>query len=153
MTLANMLLFVALIASGVASGGMLIFLVGILPIRERMGAVPFVQFHQLSSPLIDRVIPPGIVVSALAAVGAVLLGGFGRPAVFALLLGAASSAVVIAISLAVNFPINARVKGFALDAVPPEQRELFERWHRFHAIRTPIALGAFGAYVVAALAG
>ncbi len=131
---------------------MLIFLMGILPIREKMGAAPFVQFHQLSSPLIDRVIPPGIVISAVAAVGAALVGGLPRPAVAALLMGAALSAVVIAISLAVNFPINKRVKSFPLDAVPPEHRELFSRWHRFHAIRTPIALAAFGAYVAAALA-
>lgn len=152
MVLANALVFVAVVAAGVAAGGMLIFLVGILPIREQMGAAPFVHFHQLSSPLIDRVIPPGITVSAVAAVGAVLVGGLGRSAVAALLIGATGSAVVVAISLAVNFPINTRVKSFSLDTVPPEQRELFDRWHRFHAIRTPLALGAFGAYVFAALA-
>jgi hypothetical protein len=150
--LGDALVFVAVIASGLAAGGMLIFLVGILPIRERMGAVSFVQFHQLSSPLIDRVIPPGIVVSALAAVGA-LAGGKSGAAVLPLVVGILSSVAVITISLAVNFPINTRVKSFALDAVPDEQRELFQKWHRFHAIRTPIALAAFGAYVVAALAG
>jgi Domain of unknown function (DUF1772) len=152
MMLANGLVFTAVVASGIAAGGMLVFLVGILPIREQMGALPFVQFHQLSSPLIDRVIPPGIVVSAVTALGAVLVGGLGRSAVAALLIGASGSAVVIAISLAVNFPINKRVRSFALDAVPPEHRELFLRWHRFHAIRTPFALAAFGAYVAAALA-
>lgn len=151
MLLVDALLFVAVIASGIAAGGMFVFLVGILPVREQLGAVPFVHFHQLSSPLIDRVIPPGIVLSMLAAAGALLVGGLAHTAVVALLVGAVASLVVMAISLAVNFPINTRVKSFSLDAVPPEQRELFQRWHRFHAIRTPIGLAAFVAYVVAAL--
>ena len=152
MNVAHALVFVAVVAAGIAAGGMLTFLVGILPIRERMGPAPFVHFHQLSSPLIDRVIPPGIVVSMAAALAAALVGDLGRSAVAALVSGAAASAGVIGISLAVNFPINARVKAFALDAVPPEQRTLFDRWHRFHAVRTPLALAAFGAYVIAALA-
>jgi hypothetical protein len=149
---AHALLFVTVVAAGVAAGGMLTFLVGILPLRQQMGAAPFVQLHQLSSPLIDRVVPPAVVVSALAAAGAVVVGGLGRPASAALLFGASGSAVVAAISLVVNRPLNARVNAFPLDAVPPEHREVFDRWHRAHAIRTPIALGAFGAYVFAALA-
>jgi hypothetical protein len=152
MTPSTALLFVAAFAGGVAAGGMLVYLVGILPLRSRMGAAPFLQVHLLSSPRIDRVIPPGIVLSGLAALLAAAAGGLGPRAALAAVLGAAGAGIVSAISLAVHRPLNGRLRALSEGGAGPELAGALDRWRRFHALRTAAALLAFAAYVVAALA-
>ena len=151
-TPSSTLLFVAVFAGGVAAGGMFVYLVGVLPLRDRIGAEPFLRLHVRASPLIDRVVPPGIVVSGLAALAAAAAGGLGRPAAGLAVLGAAGAGIVSAISLAVHRPLNARLHALAAAGDSPEPAGVLDRWHRFHALRTAAALAAFGAYVLAALA-
>src|SRR5690349_6775838 len=103
-------LFITVLAAGISTGGMWVFLMGILPVRERMAAPGFVQFHQLSSPLIDRWVPTGINVSLLLALVTLVVGDISSVAAVALVCGAVLSAIVIVLSLRINFPINKTVK-------------------------------------------
>jgi O-antigen/teichoic acid export membrane protein len=126
MTLADVLIFTTVLAAAISTGGMWLFLVGILPIREQMITPNFVHFHQLSSPLIDRFVPTGIVVSTILAAITAVVGDAGSTATFALVVGALVSLVVIAISLRINFPINKTVKSWSLNEVPGEWSRLFD---------------------------
>ena len=149
MALARALVFVAVVAAGIAAGGMLNVLVGLLPLRGRVDAPWFAEVHRLSAPLIDRVIPPATMVAALAAAGAAA-HSLPRSASALLLAGLGASALVVAVSLAACLPLNRRLA--ARSATAAEEGDLLRRWHRWHAVRTPLALAAFAAYAAAALA-
>ena len=146
------LLFTTVLAARISTGGMWVFLMGILPVRERMVAPNFVHFHQLTSPLIDRWVPTGINVSLILALVTAVAGDVGSAATVALIAGAVLSVVVIALSLRINFPINKTVKGWSLAAVPAEWTRHFDRWRSAHVIRTGLEVGAFSAFILAALA-
>jgi hypothetical protein len=152
MTLTDVLLFATVLAAGISTGGMWLFLMGILPIREQMVAPSFVQFHQLSSPLIDRWVPTGVGLSFVLALVTAISGDVGSVTTVALVCGAVLSVAVFGLSLALNVPINKTVNGWSLQSVPAEWTRLFDRWRNAHVVRTTCEVVAFCAFTLAAVA-
>jgi Domain of unknown function (DUF1772) len=58
---------------------------------------------------------------------------------------------VLVATLAVEVPIDNKIKAWTLATLPPDWREIRARWANFHTLRTFLSLGAVAAAVGAAL--
>jgi hypothetical protein len=75
------------------------------------------------------------------------------PVTFALTLAAVlCTAIIITTTLLVNVPINAdMMTNWSASAPPTNWAQVRDRWNLFHAIRTVLALVAFGCHLSAAI--
>jgi uncharacterized membrane protein len=73
-----------------------------------------------------------------AAFGLALVG-------FVLMIGA------LAVTLAVNVPIDEEINRWTADALPPDWMTTRDRWQLFHTIRTFVSIAAFGCAVASVM--
>lgn len=59
---------------------------------------------------------------------------------------------VLIVTLAVEVPIDNQLKGWTVDTLPPDWKDIRARWADFHTLRTFLSLGAVAASVGSALA-
>jgi uncharacterized membrane protein len=144
--------FISVVASGLAAGVLIAFLVGMVPAVRRLPEAQALKVKQIVDPLIDRFNPPAVV---LATVSGILLlvaaDGLSSTSTVFDIGGIVGSVGVGATSLGVNMPINRRMKEWSPEAPPPEFWSVMKRWGRAHKIRTFLGVTGFACYVVAAL--
>lgn len=127
-------------------------LVAFIPLIREFGAEG-IRMKQTVDPLIDRVNPPAVILSVVAAVLLLAIADhLSDTTIVFLSLGIAGSAGVAATSLGVNMRINRLMREWSSDAPPAEYPAVQDRWNRFHAIRTLFGLLAFAFYITAAVA-
>jgi uncharacterized membrane protein len=138
------------LTNGVASGIMLATVIGVAPLFVASGYRQYVDAVQFMWPRFDPAMPILNGLSLLAGVAmAVVQPAAARPVY---LLAAALLAVVMAISVTRNVPVNRFVSGLDPAREPADWSEVDPRlrWQRWNLIRTVAALAAFGVNIVAA---
>jgi uncharacterized membrane protein len=97
-----------------------------------------------------------LMVSAVVAgllVVVLLLRGGSRVAVVLALAGLLLMVAVLVVTLAVEVPLDNRIKGWTPSTLPSDWQDLRARWAAFHTLRTFLSLGAVAAAVAATLVG
>jgi uncharacterized membrane protein len=155
--MATFLIALAVVATGLYAGFMLIFLTGIMPALGRLTDEQFVAAMRR----INEDVPRGVFVSVMLAsvafpVAALAVPGDGRSAAEWGLLGAGLGLVVLnhLITIAGNIPLNnALAASEQTGTTDRDARAAFEtRWNRLHLVRTVLVTAGFALVVSAALA-
>lgn len=147
--MATLLIALAVVATGLYAGFMLIFLTGIMPALGRLTDEQFVAAMRR----VNEDVPRGVFVSvmlasvAFPAAALAVPGDDGRPAAQWILLAAGLGLVVLnhLVTIAGNIPLNnALAASERTGAADREVRAAFEtRWNRLHLVRTLLATAGF----------
>ncbi|MFJ3585153.1 DUF1772 domain-containing protein [Streptomyces sp. NPDC090127] len=155
--MATTLLALAVAATGLYAGFMLIFLTGIMPALARLDDGAFVDAMRR----INEYVPKAVFVVVFLGVVAFPVAAFLVPVdgrsdtqKWLVLAGAVAAVLNHLVTIAGNIPLNNALAASERTGEPASAvRAAFEkRWNGFHAIRTVLILAAFGLLVAAALA-
>lgn len=155
--MATLLIALAIIATGLYAGFLLIFLTGIMPALGRLTDEQFVAAMRR----INEDVPRAVFVSVMLAsvvfpAAALAVPGDDRSAAQWVLLAAGLALVVLnhLITITGNIPLNdALAASEHTDTADREVRAAFEpRWNRLHLVRTLLATAGFVLVAAAALA-
>lgn len=107
------------------------------------------MIHNLAKPM--RIIMPLTTVSLVALSSSLLwqakivAGSFALAALF-LMIG------VMLVTLAVNVPIDRKISDWQVNTLPQNWQEIRDHWHRFHVVRTILAMLSFLCLLVVVVA-
>lgn len=126
-------------------------LAGAAQARPQLPAPSFVQLQQIIHARFVFIMPAIIVTTLIACVAwMALVRPHRRDAEFWLVAGTAAGLVLCGIiTRLVNVPLNDQLVKWSVAFPPPNVHELWAPWEGAHAIRTVIAVVAFGLAVVA----
>ena len=142
---------VAVTGAGLYAGILLGDLAGAAQARPQLPGASLVQLQQIIHARFVFIMP-ALVVTTLVACGAwmALVRPHRRDAEFWLVAGTAAGVVLCGIiTRLVNVPLNDQLVKWSVAFPPPNVHELWAPWEGAHAIRTVIAVVAFGLAVVA----
>jgi uncharacterized membrane protein len=142
---------VALICTGLSAGIFLGHRAGVSLAMPILNPSSFIQLQQVIHKTFVRMMPV-LILGALvgSAAWAILLRSHWRTDEF-WLVSAASAAMmcILAMTRAVNIPINRRLMTWDAAAPPSDLRVVWAPWERIHSARTVLAIVAFAAEVIA----
>jgi uncharacterized membrane protein len=142
---------VALICTGLSAGIFLGHRAGVSLAMPVLNPSSFIQLQQVIHKTFVRMMPVLILGGLVGSAGwAILLRSHWRTDEF-LLVSAASVAMIciLAMTRAVNIPINRRLMTWDAAAPPSDLRVVWAPWERIHSVRTVLAIVAFAAEVIA----
>ncbi|MGW7200618.1 anthrone oxygenase family protein [Streptomyces chryseus] len=154
--MATLLIALAVVATGLYAGFMLIFLTGVMPALGRLTDEQFTAAMRR----INEEVPRGVFVSVMLAsvafpAAALAVPGEDRSGAQWALLGAGLALVVLnhLVTVTGNIPLNnALAASEQAGAADREARAAFEtRWNRLHLLRTLLVTAGFALVVSAAL--
>ncbi|MEU7037778.1 DUF1772 domain-containing protein [Streptomyces sp. NPDC046237] len=154
--MATTLLALAIAATGLYAGFMLIFLTGIMPALARLEDATFVDAMRR----INEYVPKAVFLLVFLGVVAFPLAAFLVPVddgddtrKWLVLAGLVCAALNHLVTVAGNIPLNNALAASERTGEPASAvRAAFEkRWNSFHLIRTVLILAAFGLLIAAAL--
>jgi uncharacterized membrane protein len=141
---------VVVFLAALATGGLMVNWVGLARAMSRLSQSAYVEFHQATNHTFDPYMPIVVVGAMLGGIVlAILSRGIGSLSGELAVAGAVGYAAVLAISLAVNVPINRQVAGWSVQRTPDDWASIRARWIRFHVIRTLVSLPALACYILA----
>jgi uncharacterized membrane protein len=142
---------VSIVCTGLAAGVFLGQKMGVSVARHKLTPQSFVRLGQSIHFYFSRVMPVLTIGAILAsALWIVLLKDSWRTLPFWLILGASLAMVsAVALTRAVNVPINNQLVRWNADAPPENLKELWEPWEKVHTIRTVLTLVSFVSQVIA----
>lgn len=156
--MATLLIALAVVATGLYAGFMLIFLIGVMPALGRLTDEQFVAAMRR----VNEDVPRGVFVSVMLAsvvfptAALAVPGDGGRSAAQWVLLAAGLGFVILnhLITIAGNIPLNtALAASERTGTADREARAAFEtRWNRLHLVRTLLVTAGFALVVSASLA-
>lgn len=145
------LLATVLLCQGLAAGVMLSTVIGLVPLTLALPYGRYVEMIQFMWPRYDPFMP---IVNGLAFLGSVALAIVvsGSLARVSFGLAALLLAVVMAISVVKNVPVNRYVMSLDPDQCPADWHERDPRayWRKWNTIRTSLVLASFAANLAAA---
>jgi hypothetical protein len=140
--------------AGLAAGGMVMVALAIIPARTALPAGRALELWQLTTPRIDRGLPPAIVGSGVLALLYVVFGDLRHAPLRCMLAGLAATVAVAGVSARFYESRTYRaIAAWSPESPPPEQAALFGRWNAMHRVRAALAVAALIAYASAASAG
>lgn len=142
------LLIIAVAASGITAGGMLLVLFAIIPTRRELSPERGLELHQRTTPRIDALMPPSVIVALISGLIVLIFGDLSSDSIAGAVIGVVASAGVAFLSVAFNMPTNKRVARW--QAPEADYEEVFRRWNTVHTLRTLCAVAAFLAFDCAA---
>jgi hypothetical protein len=145
----EVLLPIALLASGLAAGVLLGAAMGPVPFYMTLPPGQYVRAHAFAAGRYDPLQPACLLITVVADAAIAVTGGPGRaPAI----VGAVLAAAVVCVSLTRNVPVNRWLKSLDPDALPPDwsSRDPRRFWARWNRIRTVLAVLALAANAVTA---
>ncbi|GAA3371738.1 DUF1772 domain-containing protein [Streptomyces sannanensis] len=152
--MATLLLALAVLATGLYAGMMLIFRTGIMPALARLTDTQFVAAMRRINEFVPRAVFLLLFLGAVAfpAVALVVpVDGRSDAQGRLILAGLVCAALNHLVTIAGNIPLNNALAA-ATEGDDRAARAAFEtRWNRFHLIRTLFTLAAFGLLTAAAL--
>ncbi len=142
---------VAILCSGLMAGLMFGDRMGPAFARQALSASSFVQQQQIIHIHYVRLLP---VLSLSSIVGALVWLFLARARwngaeFWLVLLAVVAIAVAAALTVRVNFPINAELMTWTAAAPPDNWKEIWSRWENVHTVRTLLWVGAFALEVAA----
>jgi len=144
------LLPVAVLASGLAAGGLVISVLGGAPLLLALPTDRYIPVHQFLVQRFDPFMPISMGLALLCDVALIFLA----PTVLTQGMAAVSAALLLlamAVSIFKNVPINKWVATLRPDTVPDDWERLDPRvrWRNWNAVRTVFAVAALSVNVVA----
>jgi uncharacterized membrane protein len=135
-------------ATGVVAGAFYIGTVAIHPAADRLDGPAHLLLRQELIRRLQRALPLFMLLPLPAVVVALALchASVSRPLD---VLGCALSLATIAITVAVNAPLNRRFARWSPEALPSEWQKFIRRWNIAHSSRMTTAIGAFGCAILA----
>ena len=129
-------------ATGVVAGSFYIGTVAIHPAADQLDGPAHLLLRQELIRRLRRALPPFMLLPLAAVIGAL---AFCHVSVLRPLdvLGCALSLATIAITMAVNAPLNRRFASWSPKALPSDWQKLIRRWNIAHSSRMATAVGAF----------
>lgn len=147
MTPVDVLATAVAVSSGVVAGVLFAVALSVLPALRAMPVDRYVYAHKLIGRNWDPTMPVIVLSSVVADVVLVFTAPGGTRPLFAV--GAVLLLVVSVVSHFCNVPINRRVKSVDPDAVPASWTDPRPLWHRWHLLRTAVAVVAAAVNAVA----
>jgi hypothetical protein len=137
----HLLLHLALLAMGMAAGGLMIAVLGGAPLQFVLPVEQYIPVQQFLTTRFDPFMPICLVTTILTDVGL----AFSAPTATSRLLTGISAALVasaISVSLTKNYPINKWVRSLDPDAVPENWAEVDPRvrWRNWNAVRASLTI-------------
>jgi len=148
----QVLQLIVVFVAALATGGLMVNWIGLGRAMSRLSASTYVEFHQASNHTFQPYMPIVVVGALLGGIVLAMLS----PGIHSLsgklgIAGSVCYAVVLAISLTKDVPINKLVARWSVQS-PPDDWTLFRaRWVRFHIVRTLFSLPALASYILACL--
>jgi uncharacterized membrane protein len=142
---------IAILFSGLAAGIIFGDRLGNSFARPSLSAAEFIRFQKIQNSYFARMMP----VVLLTAVGSgvlwlILLRAQWNSLQFVLAaLGTAAMIAGVALTRAVNIPINQQLERWSEASPPADMREIWRRWEKSHTVRTILWMGAFALETVA----
>jgi len=142
---------VALICTGLSAGIFLGHRAGVSLAMPVLNPSSFIQLQQVIHKTFVRMMPVLILGALVGSVAwGILLRSSGRTDEFWLVSGASVTMMcILAITRAVNIPINRRLMTCDAAAPPSDLSVVWAPWERIHSVRTVLAIVAFAAEVIA----
>lgn len=150
----QILRFVNVSTAALMSGGQLLVLMVIVPVKREWTIPLSVRVHQaMLHTLPDRYLLPSGIVSGITAVAILVIHRDLNALIVVLYLAGLLGSVGVAVtSERFNKPMNRIILGWTEADIPPTYPEMRDRWDRVHAVRTLSGLLALVCYLIAALA-
>jgi len=148
----QVLQLIVVFVAALATGGLMVNWIGLGRAMSRLSASTYVEFHQASNHTFQPYMPIVVVGALLGGIVLAMLS----PGIHSLsgklgIAGSVCYALVLAISLTKDVPINKLVARWSVQS-PPDDWTLFRaRWVRFHIVRTLFSLPALAGYILACL--
>jgi len=148
----QVLQLIVVFVAALATGGLMVNWIGLGRAMSRLSASTYVEFHQASNHTFQPYMPIVVVGALLGGIVLAMLS----PGIHSLsgklgIAGSVCYALVLAISLTKDVPINKLVARWSVQS-PPDDWTLFRaRWVRFHIVRTLFSLPALASYILACL--
>ena len=148
----QVLQLIVVFVAALATGGLMVNWIGLGRAMSRLSASTYVEFHQASNHTFQPYMPIVVVGALLGGIVLAMLS----PGIYSLsgklgIAGSVCYALVLAISLTKDVPINKLVARWSVQS-PPDDWTLFRaRWVRFHIVRTLFSLPALAGYILACL--
>ncbi|MFB3909073.1 MAG: anthrone oxygenase family protein [Candidatus Eisenbacteria bacterium] len=125
-----------------------------LGLSRAMRTLPPETFLSIGQTMIRLLAPIMPVLTILAAIAQVALlvatlGQGPRVASALIAVGLALYLVALIVTLAVEVPIDKKIRAWSAASLPADWKALRDRWERFHTVRTWSALAGFAALVSA----
>lgn len=142
---------VAIICSGLMAGLMFGDRMGPAFARRALSASSFVQQQQIIHIHYVRLLPVLSLSSILSALVWLFLARaqWNGAQFWLVLLAVVAIAVAAALTVRVNFPINAELMTWTAAAPPDNWKEIWSPWEKVHTVRTVLWVGAFALEVAA----
>jgi uncharacterized membrane protein len=137
------------LGTGIVAGAFFMGTFAVHPAAGRLEASPHVALRQELIRRLAIFLPPFMFLPILASVAALTLCrasiSSGLDAV-----GCVLSLSTIAITMAINVPLNRRIAGWSPERLPSDWQDLVRQWNSAHVIRMTVAVGAFLCAILAA---
>lgn len=140
----------ALVSTGLAAGVFLGHRRGVSVAMPQLDPASFVQLQQIIHVQFVPMMPVLLFLAAGASITWALQLRVSADRIARWLAGLAAAAMTaaLALTLAINVPINNTLMTWSVAAPPPDVRALWQPWEVSHAIRTVLAFAAFVAQAV-----
>ncbi len=140
------------LAGAVAAGIQLSGLFGQIPTVRALPEAQGLATKQLADHGVDKIAPWAVSLCPPCGVALLVIGSFSRVAEALVIAGLVAYAAVVLPTMAINVPINLRMRRWSTAAVPAQFTAEHERWVAAHRVRTLAAILGFGCYAAAAIA-
>jgi hypothetical protein len=134
---------VALLCCGLFAGILLGDRMGASFARPELSDSSFLQFQQIQHVHFVRLMPPLMLGAFIGGLAWLIMARGSYPQVWILALAVIAMMVGAALTLRINIPINNQMMTWSVTAPPPDMREIWARWEKFHTIRTSLWVVAF----------
>jgi uncharacterized membrane protein len=142
---------VAVISAGLIAGIFVGHRAGLHYAVPKLSASSFVQLGQIIYPHYTRFMPPLVLTALVSSVlWLVMVRSQWRTAEFWLVaISACAIVVMLAVTRAVNVPLNNQLMTWSVDSPPPNAQQLWVPWERANTLRSILATGALVLQTVA----
>lgn len=147
--LIDALRFANVALAGLAAGTILTVFLAVMPRRHDPETA--VRLNQAVSPRVNAYNRVLVVLALLTGVALAVVDD-GSPERVATIVGVLALVGIVVIGVRVEAPVDATIKGWSPTALPADATTVLARWDSFHSVRTALAIVAFLALVVAAVA-
>ena len=141
----------AILSSGLSAGIIFGDRMGNTFARPSLSAAEFIRFQQIQNRYFARMMPVVLLTAVASGIlWLILLRAQWNSPQFALAsLGTAAMIAGVALTRAVNIPINNQLERWSEASPPANLREIWGRWEKMHTIRTILWMGAFALQTLA----
>jgi uncharacterized membrane protein len=140
----TMLRVIAIVSAGLISGIFVGHRAGLHYVVPKLSASSFVQLGQIMQTHYVRFMPPLVLIALVSSMlWLLMVRSQWRTAEFWLVaISACAIVAILAVTWAVNIPLNNQLMTWSVDSPPPNAQQLWMPWERANTLRSILATGA-----------